>query len=119
MERIKTLNERGCPSCNGKDPDDFLRPYCSVVCRRLACYGLGWRTEPYRIVDLQTGVVVAAGPYFDLSSDGIGELVLEAKAARRRKARMQSSEFQEVSPMEQMKSSIEGSFSIPGVKNVE
>jgi hypothetical protein len=32
---------------------------------------------------------------------------------------MQSSEFQEVSPMEQMKSSIEGSFSIPGVKNVE
>ena len=56
-----------CASCDGKGLPEKLRPYCSVVCRTLAHAGLAWRTNPCRIVDIQSGALVNDGPDFDLT----------------------------------------------------
>ena len=109
-------SEVRCPSCGSKDLDEVLRPYCSVVCRYLGIRGLGWRINPYRIVDMDTNVVLAGGPQFDLSANGTSELVIKAKAVRRGHKRL--SEVQEGAKSEQAKRSIVGSFSIPGVENI-
>ena len=103
-----------CPSCGGQDPDEMLLPYCSVVCRTLGIRGLGWRTGPYRIVDQKTGVVLAMGPHLDLSPEGLGTLVVQAKSARRG----HSSQLRQAAKSEQAKQSIGGPFSIPGVENI-
>jgi hypothetical protein len=45
-----------------------------VVCRTLAHAGLAWRTNPCRIVDIQSGALVNDGPDFDLTIKGMTEL---------------------------------------------
>jgi len=76
------LNPARCESCEGKGIPENLRPYCSIVCRLLACAGLGWRSEPCRVVDLETGLVLSAGPEFNFTGAGIGELQRRAAHLR-------------------------------------
>ncbi len=70
----KDLVSTRCVSCNGKGLSETLRPYCSVVCRAIGASGLGWRTNPYRIVDLKSETQLSPGPGFDVTSKGVAEL---------------------------------------------
>src|SRR5665213_3837453 len=70
----KDLISPRCASCDGKGIPESLRPFCSVVCRLLGRAGLGWRTSPYRVVDLETGTVLSAGAQFNFTGAGIGDL---------------------------------------------
>jgi len=63
-----------CPSCGVRDEPIGSDNYCSIVCAVLGRAGLGWRTNPYRIVDLVAGRVVSEGPAFDLTPRGIAWL---------------------------------------------
>ncbi len=63
-----------CASCGEKGIPASLQPYCSVVCMILGRVRLGWRSNPCRIVDLQSGVVLASGPEFSFTSKAIEEL---------------------------------------------
>jgi len=69
-----------CLSCGATDGLPVSDRYCSVVCRVLGRAGLGWRTNPYRIVDLQTGQILSEGPAFDLTPRGIARLQARAQA---------------------------------------
>ena len=64
----------GCRSCGEACPDKRLKPFCSIVCRTLGQAGFGWRLNPYRIVDLESGMVLTSGPRFDLTPRGLGYL---------------------------------------------
>jgi hypothetical protein len=68
-----------CPSCLETHQPLESDDYCSVVCRVLGRSGLGWRINPYRIVDLKTGLVLSEGPSFDLTPRGIASLQERAK----------------------------------------
>ena len=63
-----------CLSCGLPEGAESSDHYCSVVCRILGREGLGWRTNPYRIVDARTGQVLSEGPAFDLTPRGIARL---------------------------------------------
>ncbi|SRR5258708_36475291 len=76
------MTVRGCFSCGVNRSEDRQRTYCSVVCRVPGQAGLGWRLNPYRIVDLDTGNVVRKGPSFDLTREGIAELQKKAEQLR-------------------------------------
>jgi hypothetical protein len=118
MPKSKSLNEIPCPTCGSHDLDDLLRPYCSVVCRALGCFGLGWKTNPYRIVvGSHPHLVVQAGPSFDLR-----ELVLKgarerALATERKRRQRAGGSLPDVTPNKQSNASISRSFSIPRVEN--
>ena len=102
-----------CPACGSLDIDKFVRPYCSCMCRSLGIRGLLWRTNPYRVIDMETRTVLAQGPYINLSPGGLSELVIRAKAIRRaQKLRL----LRKVTELEQINRSIGGSFSIPGLE---
>jgi hypothetical protein len=73
------MKKRGCLSCLEPFRERRLRPYCSIVCRVLGQAGLGWRLNPYRIVDLCTGPVLTTGPAFDLTAKGIARLQKKAE----------------------------------------
>ena len=70
----KNLITLRCASCDGKGIPEILRPYCSVFCRAIGPAGLGWRTNPYRIVDLKSETRLSSGPGFDITIKGIAEL---------------------------------------------
>src|SRR5450755_2889948 len=78
----KHLISRRCASCDGKGIHKSLRPFCSVVCRLLGRAGLGWRTSPYRVIDLETGIVLSAGPQFNFTGAGIRDLQRRATNLR-------------------------------------
>jgi hypothetical protein len=68
------MKRKGCVSCGGTYRDRRLNPFCSIVCRTLGQAGLGWRLNPYRIVDLESGIVLSTGPRFDLTPKGLAYL---------------------------------------------
>jgi hypothetical protein len=65
------MKTTGCLACEGTYRDKRLQPFCSIVCRTLGQAGMGWRLNPYRIVDLETGMVLTTGPRFDLTPRGL------------------------------------------------
>jgi hypothetical protein len=73
-----------CPCCAEKGLDRRLKPYCSIVCRTLGQAGLGWRRNPYRIVDLQSGATLSTGPGFGLTLKGIADLQRKAERLRQK-----------------------------------
>jgi endogenous inhibitor of DNA gyrase (YacG/DUF329 family) len=70
----KDLDSTRCASCDGTGIPEILRPYCSVVCRAIGASGLGWRTNPYRIVDVKSETQLSSGPSFDVTTKGVAEL---------------------------------------------
>lgn len=114
MENSEAVKQPKCPACGRKDQDKLLLPYCSVFCRVLGTRGLGWRTNPCRIVDLETRVILTQGRQFDLSGPGLSDLVVRANAIRRTHRLKQ---LREAAELEQIKRSAGGSFSIPGPEN--
>ena len=72
-----------CRSCGETYRDQRLEPYCSIVCRTLGQAGLGWRLNPYRVVDLESGIVLTTGPRFDLTPEGLTYLQRLAERLRR------------------------------------
>ena len=72
----------GCGSCGEACQDKRLKPFCSIVCRTLGQKGLGWRLNPCRIVDLESGMVLTSGPRFDLTPRGLAYLLELAERLR-------------------------------------
>ena len=90
---------KGCASCWEKYRERLLRPFCSIVCRTLGQAGFGWRLNPCRIVDLASGLVISAGPRFDLAPRGLAQLQKQAKGLRQT-ANLQAT-FMPTKPMPQ------------------
>src|SRR5690348_5983154 len=110
MEQPKTETYPACPCCGEPICETALPPYCCVVCRSLGVRELGWRMNPIRVIDLETQEILARGPHLDLSYAGLSDLVVKAQFARRHRVR----QLREAAQMEQLKRSVEGSFSISG-----
>ena len=118
MPKPKAMNETCCPACGSPDLEDLLLPYCSMVCRRLGRLGLGWRTQPYRVVVAShPHLIVQTGPRFDLRESVLKGARDRALATERKRKQRRVERLQDVTPTAEHTASIGAPFVIPGVEN--
>jgi hypothetical protein len=118
MSDPKNMSQTCCTSCGSHELEDVLRPYCSVVCRTLGRFGLGWRADPYRIVvGSHPHLVVQAGPSFDLRESALKGARQRALATERKRRQRAAVRLPDVTPMAQSTAAKRGSIGILGVGN--
>jgi hypothetical protein len=76
------MRQIGCVACGESYRDKRLEPYCSCVCRTIGQAGLGWRLDPARIIDVESGSVLTTSPSFDLTPRGLEYLMRLAERVR-------------------------------------
>jgi hypothetical protein len=98
--------------------DDLGRPYCNAVCRVLGRFGLGWGTNPYRIVmRSHPHLVVQAGPNFDLRESALKGQRERGLATERKRRQRRVERLRDVTLTAQDSASIGGTAGVSVMEN--